>query len=101
MPGLGREFHAAIKAQLKKLKTNPFFQIRYDNVHCLPLKNLPSRLFNTSGTSISEVFSLPKKWRTYYSCPNHCLAQYKNTSLQVLLKTACEIFNKAFYTVAL
>ena len=62
IPGLGREFHAAIKAQLKKLKTNPFFQIRYDNVHCLPLKNLPSRLFNTSGTSISEVFSLPKKW---------------------------------------
>jgi toxin ParE1/3/4 len=40
-PGLGRKFHAAVKASFKSLKTNPFFQARYDNVRCLPLKTYP------------------------------------------------------------
>lgn len=39
--GLGRKFHTSIKAHLEKLKTNPFYQIRYDKVHCLPLKKYP------------------------------------------------------------
>jgi mRNA-degrading endonuclease RelE of RelBE toxin-antitoxin system len=39
--GLGKEFHAAVKAHIKKLQTNPFYQVRYDNVHCLPLKKYP------------------------------------------------------------
>lgn len=39
--GLGKEFHAAVKAHFQKLRTNPFYQIRYENVHCLPLKKYP------------------------------------------------------------
>ena len=37
-PGLGRKFHAEVKASIEKLKTHPFFQVRYDETHCLPLK---------------------------------------------------------------
>jgi len=39
--GLGRKFHAEVKAAFKNLKTNPFFQERYDGIHCLPLKKFP------------------------------------------------------------
>lgn len=39
--GLGRKFLAEVKMGFKSLKINPFFQIRYDNVRCLPLKNYP------------------------------------------------------------
>lgn len=39
--GLGKKFHAAVKAHINKLQTNPFYQVRYDEVHCLPLKNFP------------------------------------------------------------
>lgn len=34
-PGLGRNFHSEVKAFFEKLKISPFFQIRYDDVHCL------------------------------------------------------------------
>jgi toxin ParE1/3/4 len=40
-PGLGRTFLADVKASFKSLKTNPFFQVRYDEVRCLPLKTYP------------------------------------------------------------
>ncbi|WP_224994965.1 hypothetical protein [Cesiribacter sp. SM1] len=40
-PGLGRKFLADVKASFKSLKLNPFFQVRYDEVRCLPLKKDP------------------------------------------------------------
>jgi len=39
--GLGKKFYTDVKSTLKKLTSNPFFQIRYDNVRCLPLKTFP------------------------------------------------------------
>jgi toxin ParE1/3/4 len=39
--GLGEKFHKAIKKGFKTLTINPFFQIRYDNVRCFPLKKFP------------------------------------------------------------
>ena len=39
--GLGRKFLAEVKACFKLLKINPFYQIRYDDVRCLPLKKYP------------------------------------------------------------
>jgi toxin ParE1/3/4 len=39
--GLGIKFFAAVKKGFKSLMINPFFQIRYDNVRCLPLKKYP------------------------------------------------------------
>jgi len=40
-PGLGEEFEDILNEYLRKLEQNPFFQIRYDHVHCLPLKKYP------------------------------------------------------------
>ena len=36
--GLDVEFLADYKNSLKSLKTNPFFEIRYDGIRCLPLE---------------------------------------------------------------
>lgn len=38
---LGTRFYKQVKESLKVLKVNPFFQIRYDNVRCLPIKKFP------------------------------------------------------------
>ena len=39
--GLGRRFYSEVKKHFKHLTTNPFFQIRYENVRCLPVKKFP------------------------------------------------------------
>ena len=36
--GLDTKFLADYKSSLKTLKTNPFFEVRYDNIRCLPLE---------------------------------------------------------------
>ena len=38
---LGRKFHAAVKNAVAQLKVSPFYQIRCDEVRCLPLKKFP------------------------------------------------------------
>lgn len=38
---LGKKFHADIKKSLEKLKLNPGFQIRYENVRCMSVKKYP------------------------------------------------------------
>jgi len=37
----GRKFHSAVKNAIAQLMVNPFYQIRYDEVRCLPLKKFP------------------------------------------------------------
>tara|TARA_R110002124_G_C8904826_1_gene510123 strand:- start:241 stop:555 length:315 start_codon:yes stop_codon:yes gene_type:complete len=39
--GLGEQFEDFVNECLIKLEQNPFFQIRYDDIHCLPLKKYP------------------------------------------------------------
>jgi len=39
--GLGIKFESALNKQLLSLQKNPFFQIRYDDVRCLPLSKYP------------------------------------------------------------
>ncbi len=39
--GLGYEFYDTIDQHFQSLKTNPFYQIRYKNVRCLPLRKFP------------------------------------------------------------
>lgn len=46
-PGLGEQFENTLNEYLRKLEQNPFFQIRYDNVHCLPLKKYPYMIHYT------------------------------------------------------
>lgn len=36
--GLDTKFLADYKSRLKTLKTNPFFEVRYDDIRCLPLE---------------------------------------------------------------
>jgi len=40
--GLGKRFFKAFKIQLSQIKSNAFgFQVRYDDVRCLPLTTFP------------------------------------------------------------
>ena len=39
--GLGRKFHKEVKEYLDSLKANPFYELKYDNIRCLPLKKFP------------------------------------------------------------
>jgi toxin ParE1/3/4 len=34
--GLGKKFEAYLNKHFKSLSKNPFYQYRYDNLHCLP-----------------------------------------------------------------
>jgi hypothetical protein len=45
--GLGKRLHTEIKNYFLTLKTNPFYALRYDNVHCLPLKKFPVMIHYT------------------------------------------------------
>jgi hypothetical protein len=42
--GLGRNFFSAVQSAIQVLKVNPFFQIRYDNIRCLPVPKFPYML---------------------------------------------------------
>ena len=39
--GLGKKFFDAVQQEYKTLRKNPVFQVRYENVHCLPMKKFP------------------------------------------------------------
>lgn len=39
--GLGQKFENYINKYFKILAKNPLFQIRYDNIRCLPLRKFP------------------------------------------------------------
>jgi hypothetical protein len=39
--GLGKEFHQEVKDFFDVLRNTQFFQVRYDETRCLPLKKFP------------------------------------------------------------
>lgn len=39
--GLGKKFYAEVRAGLVAIQKSPHFQIRYDEVRCLPLRKYP------------------------------------------------------------
>jgi toxin ParE1/3/4 len=45
--GLGEKFEAALNHHLLSLEKNPFYQVRYDEVHCLPIKKFPYMIHYT------------------------------------------------------
>lgn len=47
--GLGRKFHSEIIASFNRLKTQPYFQKRYEDVRCSPLKKFPFMIHYTIG----------------------------------------------------
>ncbi len=71
LPGLGRKFHSEVKAYIKKLKINPFFQVRYDDVRCLPIIKYPYMIHFTINeeekiVTIKAIFNTskdPQNWK--------------------------------------
>jgi toxin ParE1/3/4 len=53
--GLGKRFHSEVKAAFTAIKKNPFFQVRYDDVHCLPLKVFPAMVHFTINEKTNTV----------------------------------------------
>jgi hypothetical protein len=53
--GLGKDFHRTVKRYLNKIKTNPFYQVRYDEVHCLPLKKYPFMIHFTINEDNKQI----------------------------------------------
>jgi toxin ParE1/3/4 len=46
-PGLGIRFENELNESFMTLIENPHFQIRYDNIRCLPMKNFPYMIHYT------------------------------------------------------
>ncbi|WP_340103385.1 hypothetical protein [Rhodohalobacter sp. 8-1] len=39
--GLGIQFFSSVETHFRKLQSNPFYQVRYDDVRCMPMKRFP------------------------------------------------------------
>lgn len=53
--GLGKKFHEELKIYLKAISQNPFYGIRYDDVHCLPLNKFPTMIHYTLNETNKTV----------------------------------------------
>ncbi len=68
--GLGDTFEEILDNHFTSIEINPFFQIRYDNVHCLPIKKYPYMIHFTINKddniiTVRAVFHTsqdPEKW---------------------------------------
>ncbi len=68
--GLGDTFEEVLDTHFTSIEINPFFQIRYDNVHCLPVKKYPYMVHFTinetdNKVTVRAVFHTsqdPEKW---------------------------------------
>lgn len=56
LTGLGEKFESYLNKYIKTLIKNPFYQIRYDNVRCLPLKKYPYMIHFTVDEKINSVY---------------------------------------------
>ena len=68
--GLGKRFFQEIRSSFVTLKKNPFFQIRYDDVRCFPLKKFPFMVHFTVNEKNGII--------TVYAVINSHLAPAKN-----------------------
>ena len=65
-PGLGEKFENTLNNHLLILETNPYFRVRYSNIHCLPLRKFPYMLHFTINkenklVNIMAVFHQSRK----------------------------------------
>lgn len=68
--GLGEKFWLSIKKHVASISNNPFFQIRYSKVRCLPIKGFPFMIHflideRTKMVYVISVFHTsqnPDKW---------------------------------------
>lgn len=70
-PGLGAHFESVINDHILKIEQNPFFQVRYSTVHCLPVSNFPYMIHFTINEqekivtiqAILNTYRSPTVWR--------------------------------------
>jgi toxin ParE1/3/4 len=70
-PGLGEQFENFVHDCLITLEQNPFYQKRYDSIHCLPLKKYPYMIHFTIDEKVQLITVLavfntarnPKIWK--------------------------------------
>lgn len=53
--GLGKKFHLEIKNYFTAIKKNPYYQIRYNNVRCIPLRKFPVMIHYTIDVKLEIV----------------------------------------------
>ncbi len=54
--GLGIDFFNELQREYRTLKINPLFQIRYNDIRCLPLKRFPYMIHYSVDTLTKVVF---------------------------------------------
>ena len=54
--GLGKKFEAAVDKHFLIISKNPFFQIRYNGIRCLPIKKFPFLIHFVVDEKRNEVF---------------------------------------------
>lgn len=67
---LGNEFHKEVKSCFKLLESNPFFQIRYKNIRCLPLNKFSYMIHFTVDeekkmVTVRAVFHTSRSMKTW------------------------------------
>ena len=53
--GLGKKFHIELKQYFIAIKRNPFYQIRYQNIRCLPLRIFPVMIHFTVDEDLKKI----------------------------------------------
>ena len=53
--GLGKRFYKNVSDSFAVIKKNPFYQIRYDDVRCLPVKKFPFMIHFTADKAIKTI----------------------------------------------
>jgi hypothetical protein len=56
--GLGKKFYSEVKHSLEAIRKTPQFQIRYDEIRCLPLRKYPFMIHFTIDEQEKSVLVL-------------------------------------------
>ena len=56
--GLGKRFHSAVKKGYEVIRSNPYFQVRYENVRCLSVRKFPYMLHYIVNEKRKRLFCL-------------------------------------------
>ena len=69
--GLGKKFYRELVSYFNAIQKNPFYQIRYDEVRCLPLKKFPVMIHFTIH-EMDEIVKIRAIINTYRNPNKYC-----------------------------
>jgi len=61
--GLGKKFYLELDEYFKVIKRSPFYQNRYDDVRCLPLKKFPVMIHFTAHENCVKIRAVLNTYR--------------------------------------